>query len=250
MKIKWGKLLTKERAMYLAYDQGLEHGPVEFNDINARPEYIIEIAKSGKYNAVIFQKGIAEKYSKEIKASKVPLIIKLNGKTSLSKGEAISRQICSVQEAIALGARAVGYTIYVGSLHENVMMREFAEIEKEAHKKGLPVIAWIYPRGKGIEGKSEDELMEYSARIGLEIGADMVKLKYSGNVKALKFAVEAAGRCKIVVAGGAKEDEEQFLKDAKDIMQSGAVGMAIGRNIWQNDKPKELSERVRKIVFG
>ncbi|MCX6750147.1 MAG: fructose-bisphosphate aldolase, partial [Candidatus Pacearchaeota archaeon] len=80
--INLNKLTTKGKALFLAYDQGLEHGPTDFNDKNVDPKYIIDIAKKGKYNGIVFQKGIAEKYNKEIKQSKVPLIVKLNGKTS------------------------------------------------------------------------------------------------------------------------------------------------------------------------
>src|SRR3989344_1993038 len=168
MKIKLNKLLKKGKTLFLADDQGLEHGPADFNEKNIDPNSIIQIAKKGKFNGVIFQKGIAEKYREEIKKSKIPLIIKLNGKTNLFKGEPISRQICSVSEAITLGASAVGYTIYIGSKYENEMLSEFGKIEEEAHKKGMPVIAWVYPRGKSLKGKSEKELMAYAARTGLE----------------------------------------------------------------------------------
>ena len=106
--------------MILAYDQGLEHGPTDFNDKNIDPSYIIEIANKGKFNGLVLQKGIAEKYYR----GKVPLILKLNGKTNLLKGEPIAKQLCSVKEAIELGAKAVGYTIYVGSIHEPEMFKE------------------------------------------------------------------------------------------------------------------------------
>src|SRR3989344_1351316 len=121
--INLNKITKKGKAFYLAYDQGMEHGPVEFNDTNVDPKYIIDIAKKGKFTAMIFQKGIAEKYNKEIKSSKIPLIIKLNGKTNLYKGESFSEQLCTVKEAIKLGAKAVGYTIYIGSEHENKMLK-------------------------------------------------------------------------------------------------------------------------------
>jgi len=153
--INLNKITKKGKALFLAYDQGLEHGPTDFNDKNVDPNYIINIAKKGKYTGIVFQKGIAEKYSKEIKKSKVPLIVKLNGKTNLFKGEPIARQLCTVQEAIALGAKAVGYTIYLGSDYEDEMLQEFENIQREAHAKGLPVIVWIYPRGKSIKGKNE-----------------------------------------------------------------------------------------------
>jgi class I fructose-bisphosphate aldolase len=249
MKIKWGKLLKKGKALYLAYDQGLEHGPSDFNDKNVNPKYIIDIAKKGKYNGVIFQKGIAEKYNEEIKKSRVPLIIKLNGKTSLHSGEPISRQLCTVNEAVKLGAKAVGYTIYIGSDYEDEMLQEFENIEREAHALGLPVIVWIYPRGKSIKGKKENELMVYAARVALEIGADIVKLKYAGAKEDLKWAVKSAGKTKIVIAGGTKTDLDEFLSQVKEIMDSGCIGLAIGRNVWQADNPLDVTKKIKKLVF-
>lgn len=250
-KVKLNKIMSRGKMIYLAYDQGLEHGPTgDFNDKNVDPLYIIEIAKKGKYNGVVFQKGIAEKYNEEIKASGIPLIVKLNGKTNLSKGEPISEPICTVEEAVKLGAKAVGFTIYIGSKHEAHMMKHFAKIEREAHKRGLPIITWIYPRGKGIEGKSDRELLSYAARVGLEIGADIVKLHWKGTPDDLKWAVKSAGRCKIVVAGGLKKSEKEFLQDVKKVISVGVSGLAVGRNIWQSDEPIELSRKIKKVVWS
>ena len=67
MKIKLNKILRKKKAMFLAYDQGIEHGPTDFNDKNVDPKYIINIAEKGEFTALIFQKGIAEKYNSLIK---------------------------------------------------------------------------------------------------------------------------------------------------------------------------------------
>lgn len=247
--ISLSKITKKGKALFLAYDQGLEHGPAEFNDENVDPKNIIEIAKKGKFTAMIFQKGIAEKYRQEIKKSKVPLIIKLNGKTNLYRGEPMSEQLCTVKEAVELDASAVGYTIYIGSEHEPQMLKEFEKIVKEAHEKNIPVIAWIYPRGKSIKSKSESELMAYAARTGLEIDADMVKIKYNGNVADLKWAVKSAGKCKIVLSGGGKTNEKNVLKEADDAVKAGAAGLAIGRNVWQHKSPLELARKLRAIVL-
>lgn len=249
MKPKLNKILRKGKALFLAYDQGLEHGPTDFNDKNIDPKYILDIAKKGKYTGVVFQKGIAEKYNKEIKKSKVPLIVKLNGKTNLVKGDPISEQLCTVEEAIKLGASAVGYTIYIGSQFESEMFEDFAEIQQEAHEEGLPVIAWIYPRGKSIKGKSSKELMAYAARTGLEIGADIIKLQYNGSPKDLKWAVKSAGKTKVVIAGGMKKSEALLMKQVKDIMNSGAIGLAIGRNVWQNKNPDKITNKLKKIIW-
>ncbi len=246
MKVNINKILRKGKALFLAYDQGLEHGPMDFNDKNVNPEYIIEIAKKGKFNAIIFQKGIAEKYKKEIKKAKLNLILKLNGKTSFIKKNPISRQLCTINEAINLGADAVGYTIYLGSKREAEMFQEFENIEREAHKKGLPVILWVYPSSKK---KENAEFMAYSARIGLELGADIIKIKYFGSKEDLKWAVKSAGKAKIVIAGGIKKQEAMLLKQIKDIIDTGCIGLAIGRNIWQSKNPMKLTEKIRKVIW-
>lgn len=239
------KLLTKDKALFLAYDQGLEHGPSDFNELNADPEYIFNIAKKGKFNAVITHKGIAEKYKSMIKT---PLIIKLNGKTNLHYGDPVSRSVCTVKEAKELGAAAVGYTLYIGSSEEDIMFKEFSQIQFDAHKLKLPVIAWIYPRGKAV--KDEKRYMTYAARVGLELGADIVKIKYNGNVKDLQWAKQCAGKTRIVISGGTKKGEKQLLTQVSEIKHAGVTGLAIGRNIWQHPRPLEITEKIRDILFG
>jgi len=244
------KITTKGKALYLAYDQGIEHGPEsDFNDKNVDPLYIIDIAKKGKFNGMVFHKGIVEKYLKEIKASKVPLIYKLNGKTKLVKGEPKSAQLATVKEAKKAGAAAVGFTIYIGSQFEHEIIEDFTKVQREAHKVGLPVIAWIYPRGSSIKNDTSRENMAYAARTGLEVGADIVKLKYGGIPKDLRWAVKSAGRAKVVVAGGTKKGEKQFLNQVKEIISSGAMGIAVGRNIWQAKNPIELTKKLKKIIW-
>ncbi len=244
------KITKKGKALFLAYDQGLEHGPTDFNNRNVDPNYIIKIARVGKFTGIVFQKGISEKYNKEIKKSKIPLIIKLNGKTNLFKGEPISKQLCTVEEAVKLGAAAVGYTIYIGSNYEDEMLQEFENIQREAHRKNLPIIVWVYPRGKSVLGKSKKELMAYACRVGLEIGADIIKIQYNGNPKNLKWAVKSAGKTKVVIAGGIKKNEKELLKQVEEIINSGAIGLAIGRNVWQAEKPLEITKKIKKVIWG
>jgi len=250
MRVKLNKIMKKGKAMYLAYDQGLEHGPSsDFDDKNVDPLYILDIAKKGGFSAVVFQKGIVEKYNKEIRASKVPLIMKLNGKTRLAQGEPVSAQIGTVAEAARFGASAVGFTIYIGSKHEAKMIEQFSVIEREAHKRGMPVVLWVYPRGKGIKNDVSREMLAYAARTALEVGADIAKIKYGGKPADLKWAVKSAGRCKVVIAGGVKKSGDAFLKDVRDIMKSGAAGLAIGRNVWQAKEPLETSKKIKSIIW-
>jgi class I fructose-bisphosphate aldolase len=149
-----------------------------------------------------------------------------------------------------LGAAAVGYTIYIGSDFEDELLQEFENIQREAHKNNLPVIVWIYPRGKSVEKKSKEELMVYAARTGLEIGADIIKIQYVGKPKDLQWAVKSAGKTKVVVAGGIKKGEKELLKQVKEIMDAGCMGLAIGRNVWQSDKPLEITKKIKKIIWS
>ncbi len=245
------KITTNGKAIYLAYDHGVEHGPIDLVGKSIDPDYILDISVKGGYNAVVLQKGVAEKYYIGEYREKIPLIIKMNGKTKYPAGDPISSQICSVDEAIELGASGVGYTIYLGSEHESEMLKEFSKIEEEAHNKNLAVLAWVYPRGKAIKDETSPEITAYSARLALEMGADIAKIKYCGSTECFRKAVEAAGKTKVVLSGGPKtEKPEEFLETVKNVMAAGAIGVAVGRNVWQSANPLEITEKIKKIIFG
>jgi fructose-bisphosphate aldolase, class I len=249
MKTKISKLLTNNKTMMLAYDQGLEHGPSSFNLQNVDPEYILNLALEGNFNAVILQNGIADKYYTQ-DYQDVPLVVKLNGKTNINSIEPISRQICSVERAVRLGADAVGYTVYDGSEHEHDIFREFGGVVEKAHDYGLPVIAWMYPRGKAVSNDITTDILAYSARIGLELGADFVKIKYNYDAQGYKWVVKNAGRTKVLAAGGQKKDPLSYLREAKEILSTGATGFAIGRNIWQDPNPLAITQALRDVIFN
>lgn len=240
--------LRKGKGILLAYDQGLEHGPSkDFNEKSVEPNYILEIANKGKFTGVIFQKGVAEKYYDR----KTPLIIKVNGKTSLPKGEPIASQTCSVKRAKALGAKGVGYTIYLGSAHENLMLHEFGRVQEEAHELGLAAIAWIYPRGEVVPNDTAPEIVAYAARAGLEAGADAVKIKYTGDTESFKWAVKSAGAARVFMSGGPKAPtDEAFLTQVKGAIDAGASGLAVGRNVWQHERPLEMAAALREIIMN
>lgn len=241
------------KVMLLAYDQGFEHGPVDFDEKSIDPNYILDIARSGPFTGVIFQEGVATKYYTVAsdKENLPPLIVKLNGKTSFQGEEPLSLQLCTVEKAVELGAKAVGYTIYVGSEHEEQMLAEFSRIEDEAHAKGLVVIAWMYPRGKKVEGKQTTrETLAYAARLGMELNADYVKIAYSGDVESFKWVVAAAGKTKVLVQGGKKMTWPELETEVKGALTAGATGIAVGRNVWQDPNPKEIANKLAELVYG
>ena len=270
------KIMPDGKAMILAYDQGFEHGPREFLE---RPEggnfeYILDIAIRGRFTGIVLHAGLAEKYADEIANSKVPLILKLNGKSELyTEEDPYSPQLYSVEDAISLGANAVGYTVYSGSRYEAEMHMGFSKIIREAHSKGILAIGWMYPRGKSIFDRksasktlkmaleeqeqtnlSIDEtpsIVAYGARIGLELGADMVKVKYTGSQESFRRVVHSAYPTKVVMSGGpiTKTDEE-FLSRVKGVLAAGAVGIAVGRNVWQRKDPLIISDKIHRLIFG
>ena len=246
--VNLSNIMDGEKTLILAYDQGFEHGPEDFDIRNIDPEYVFNIALEGGFNAFAVQSGIAEKYHiahyKDIK-----LIIKLNGKTKFSGSEPVSRQHTSVQRALDLGAKAVGYTIYLGSKEEQTMFQEFGNIVEQAHSVGIPVVCWMYPRGSAIHNDVSTEILAYAARVASELGADIVKLKFNGDIEGMKWVVKAAARTKVVIAGGEKLSDLDLLKYGEAIIKSGASGLAIGRNIWQNEKPFEITKALKQIVF-
>lgn len=236
----------KTRGIYLAYDHGMEHGPTDFNDKNVSPAYILDIAKRAEVDAVILLKGSAKQYYK--KDNGVPLILKLNQKTRLYDGEPISSQVCSVKEAIKLGASAVGYTVYSGSKYEHIMLEEFGRIEEEATKYGLPTVMWSYPRGESVKDDTSGENLAYAARIAMEMGADVVKLKYPSDETSLGWIVKAADKTHVFLAGGKETSDDEFEAHVKNVISAGFSGVAVGRNVWQSDNPVGRIKKIRAII--
>jgi class I fructose-bisphosphate aldolase len=133
----------------------------------------------GRFSAIALGVGLAEKYMGE-HAGRIPLILKLNGKTNIADdAEAVSPAFASVEDAVRLGADAVGYTVYVGSPRQDVEIREYGKVRQECERFGMPLVVWAYPRGRDIEakgGKGTLYAQDYAARVSEELGADVVKL--------------------------------------------------------------------------
>ena len=213
------------------------------------PNYIIKIAQNGDFTGLVLQEGLAARYYK--KDSGLPLIVKLNGKTSFQGEDPLSLQLCTVKKAMEMGAIGVGYTIYVGSQFEEQMLVEFSKIEDEAHANGLIVIAWMYPRGRKVAGREADrDVVAYGARIAMEMNADFAKVPYTGDPESFSWTVRAAGKMGVLAQGGKKVDWENLEEEIGGAMQAGAKGIAIGRNVWQDENPNEVSKKLAEIVYG
>jgi class I fructose-bisphosphate aldolase len=164
-------------------------------------------------------------------------------------GEPDSPQNCSVEYAREIGADAVGYTVYSGSNHEVEMYEEFRGIQENARANDLPVVMWSYPRGQGLKNDTSASTIAYAARIALEIGADIAKVKYPGDPDAMEQVVRAAGRTNVIMSGGSKTSDEDFLKSVKAVMDAGGTGLAVGRNVWQRENPEELLDALEDVIY-
>lgn len=245
------KLSRDGKIMMLAYDQGFEHGPQDFNEQNYNPEYICKLAVEGEYTCMALQYSNARKFWLP-NYSQVPLVVKLNGKTNLGpKHWSVANS--TVEEALNIGASAVGYTIYVGSEYEPEMIKEFSAIRKEAHANGLAVFAWMYPFITG-PSSNDDELeahiVAYATRVGAELGADVVKIKYPHQPEALPWIIKNAVGCKAVLSGGDKVSDEDFTNKVRNFVNAGGAGIAVGRNAWQSENPGQVADELKQVIWG
>jgi class I fructose-bisphosphate aldolase len=231
-------------------DHGLEHGPVDFEPQpeTIDPETVFDIATHDAVTAMAVQKGIAEAYYPSYEDD-VNLLAKLNGTSTLWMGEPYSPQNWTVDYAAEVGADAIGYTVYAGSNHEPEMFQEFRDAQEQAREHDLPVVMWSYPRGQGLKNDTKDDVIAYASRIALELGADVAKVKHPGSREAMEWAVDAAGDVKVVMSGGSKVDDYEFLKSVETTMEAGGRGLAVGRNVWQRENPIEILDALEKVIY-
>jgi len=263
--------LANGTAIFLPYDQGLEHGPRDFfaNPDASDPRYIIKLALEGGFNGIAVQIGLAEKFYWEY-AGEVPLILKLNGKTDIPISiDPLSPVNATVRDAVRLGADAVGYTLYVGSPAQEHDFGQYLAIRDEARQLGMPLIVWSYPRGSDIDakgGKDSFYAVDYAARTASELGADVVKVNfphpekqagvptaYLGNVssqEAINAVVRSANRTLLLVSGGERSGDAAMLEKARESMEAGATGLIFGRNVWQrgHDESLRFVSQLREIL--
>jgi fructose-bisphosphate aldolase, class I len=262
--------------LFLPIDQGIEHGPRDFfpNPASKDPEYQFKLAAEAGYSAIACQIGLAEKYYPDY-AGSVPLILKVNGKTDVpSADRALSTTNASVEDAVRLGADAVGYTMYLGSPRQDEDLLQLRGVREDCDRFGMPLIVWAYPRGEAIEkkgGRDSFYAIDYAARMAMEMGADVVKLNMPklnpdkdkdspapyneggfSQAEAIQHCVESAGRSLVVLSGGSRTDDEELLQHTRFIMEAGGSGVIYGRNVWQREwsEAVEIIEQIKEIMLS
>ena len=262
--------------MLLPIDQGIEHGPRDFfpNPASKDPEYQFKLAAEAGYSAIACQIGMAEKYYPDY-AGSVPLILKVNGKTDVPPSDqAFSTVNSSVEDAVRLGADAVGYTMYLGSPRQGDDLLQMRQVRQDCDRFGMPLIVWAYPRGEAIDrkgGAGSFYAIDYAARMAMEMGADVVKLNmpkinadtdkdspapYNGGSfsqeDAIRHCVESAGRALVVLSGGSRIEDEQLLQQTRFLMEAGGSGVIYGRNVWQREwsEALEIVGQIKEMLLA
>ena len=276
-------------SMILPYDQFIEHDTRHLEAEKtgadpARPETILELGTKANFNAVAFHIGVSERYW--AKSNHLPLILKVNGKTSIpSDAQALSTYTSHVEDAVRLGAVGVGYTLYYGSPRQDEDLPQLANVRKACERFGLPLIVWAYPRGEAMEakgGRDSSYALESAARMAMEMGATIVKSNlpkapgesfvknekvpayyreleadHLSKMPAAEQKIERARRVvaatqgiPVLFSGGDGKNEKEVVENARACAQGGCFGFIIGRNSWKrpmNDALK-LVEQVRGVL--
>jgi fructose-bisphosphate aldolase/2-amino-3,7-dideoxy-D-threo-hept-6-ulosonate synthase len=224
-------------------DHGVTIGPCE-GIVNMQKT--IEALVKGGADAVLLHKGIA----KRVDTGNAGLIVMLSGSSNLNPNPNNKIQVCSVQEAVRLGADGVSVHINVGAQDEDKMLATLGKVADECDLFGMPLLAMMYPRGPKITNEHAPELVAHAARLGAELGADIIKTNYTGDAETFKAIVECCP-VPVVIAGGPK------AKTAKDVLQmtiesikAGSAGLSIGRNVFQHENPTAMVKALSAIVHN
>ena len=245
-KIRIERILDREskRTIIIPMDHGLSVGTIKGLENMAR---MVDKVAIGGANAVLMHSGMVGAGHRQ-SGKDIGLIIHLSGATNLAPDPNRKVIVCSVERAIKMGADACSIHINIGADDEPEMLRDAYQIVESCRTWGVPLIAMMYPRGAKIQDEHNPEVVNIAVRAGAEIGADIVKTNYTGDVESFKEIVDGVD-IPVIIAGGPKMDTtKDLLEMVYDSVQAGGSGVAFGRNVFQAENPTELVKAIAKIV--
>jgi len=229
------------RTVIVPMDHGVTSGPVK-GIVNM--EEIVNQLLKGEVDAVVLHRGIA----KHVEVGKAGLIVHLSGITKLGLDPNNKVQVCSVEEALRIGADAVSVHVNIGAEQEDKMLIKLGRVADDCDKYGVPLLAMMYPRGPKIQNEHAFDVVAHAARLGAELGADMIKTNYTGDVETFKEVVQSCP-VPVIIAGGPKaETTEEVLQMVYDSIKAGGSGLSIGRNVFQHKNPTLMVKALSAIV--
>ena len=231
------------RTVIVPMDHGVTVGPIK--GLESMQQIINQLIEGG-VDAVLVHKGIA----KRVDIDSAGLIVMLSGMSNLSPNVNAKVQVCSVQEALRLGADAVSVHVNIGAQDEDKMLFNLGKVADECEVYGLPLLAMMYPRGPKIQNEHAFEVVAHAARIGAELGADIIKANFTGNIETFKQVVESCP-APVVIAGGPKcKTSDEVFQTTHDAMKAGAAGLSFGRNVFQHENPTQIVKALSAIVHN
>jgi len=236
------KILEKGKAIIIPMDHGVSDGPIagltEMNDI-------VKKVEAGGASAVILHKGIIKSLKEPPKCG---LIMHLSASTKFAPDPNNKVQVAEVEEATVLGADAVSVHINIGSDAEPEMLKILGKVARDCEKMQIPLLAMMYARGKNIQNQLDADAIAHVARVGAELGADIVKCNYSGDAESFKKVVRGCP-VPVIIAGGPKcETDREVLEMVRGAMDAGAIGVSLGRNVFRHRNPTAIVKAIRKII--
>ncbi|MDI6735296.1 MAG: 2-amino-3,7-dideoxy-D-threo-hept-6-ulosonate synthase [bacterium] len=244
--IRMERIINREskRTVIIPMDHGVTMGPI--SGLEDMREAIGNIVEGGA-NAVILHKGMI-KAGYRGGGKDIGLIIHLSASTSLGPDPNAKIQVCTVKEALQLGADAVSVHINLGAESEKEMLANLGSVGAKCQEYGLPLIAMMYTRGKKVESEFDARYVKHAARVGAELGVDMVKVNYTGSPQTFKEVV-AGSPIPVVIAGGEKvETDLELFEMIEGALKGGAAGVSIGRNAFQHRNPVKIVRAISKMV--
>jgi len=208
---------------------------------------IVDKVAIGGANAVLMHSGMVGAGHRQY-GQDIGLIIHLSGATSLTPDPDRKVLVCTVERALKMGADGVSIHINIGADEEPEMLQDARRVVESSREWGLPLIAMMYPRGKKIKDENAPEVVNIAVRAGAELGADIVKTNYTGDIDSFKYIVKSV-HIPVIIAGGPKTDTTQdLLQLVYDSIQAGGRGVAFGRNVFQAEDPIKIVKALSKIV--
>jgi fructose-bisphosphate aldolase/2-amino-3,7-dideoxy-D-threo-hept-6-ulosonate synthase len=243
-EIRIRRLMNRKtgRFVIVPMDHGFTLGQIEgLIDI---PRIIDEVSAGGA-NAVVLHRGLV-KVGYEKKGAEIGLIVHLSASTSLNPDPGDKVIVCSVAEAVALGADGVSIQINLGALNESNMIESAGRVAEDCNRWGMPLLIMIYPRGKGVDPTSA-LTVGHCVRVAEELGADIIKTSYTGDPVSFQ-KITAACSIPVLIAGGEKTKDSESLAIIRSAISSGAAGVCVGRNAFQRDDPRSYIEALCSVV--
>jgi DhnA family fructose-bisphosphate aldolase class Ia len=234
-----------ERAVIVAMDHGAYFGLQSGLEDPREP---IEQVVAGGADAIMTTLGIAQRFADAL--APTALILRVDGgATKLGTKAWRGGLIYDAETALKLGADGVVAMGFPGSENEDKNLQYLAALSKQCVNWGLPLMAEMLPRGfEGGEDARTPESLALAMRIGAELGVDMVKTQYTGNVESFRKAVSSCFVPVVVLGGPKMEDDLATLRTVREAMDAGARGVAMGRNIWGHRRPRKMTEAIVALV--